>query len=518
MFDKASHDESSRRISGHSRDRSETMTPSFAKARLRVLPRAARWWLLHFLLSLLSVLVTTGVAIAAFRLHFNLSAVGSLYLLLVVFVALRWGFVQATVISVAAVFCMNYLFIPPIFEFQVADPENWIAVVTFETAALLVSGLSSKLRMHAAQVELERARTAKLYELSRAILLVDGQRSTSEQLSKLIQEIVGVDAVELWDIYEGESPASLQVAQTESALETFLAKADRDDPELRVTRRVLRVGTTPIGGLVLSGWESDSELADAIASLAAVAFERAHALHKENRAEAERNTERLRTAVLDGLAHGFKTPLTAIQTASSGLLAIDPQLTNTQAELVSIIDEQVTALTRLTTRLLQTAALEAGELRLRRSKASIQSLLEDALVEQDDATRARVRVSVPPGLVATEVDAQMVHLALIQLLDNAAKYSAGESPIWVAVTQDSLMTTVEVANRGSSISQEERDLIFERFYRGGEAAYGPSGSGVGLSIVKKTAEAHGGRAWVESKDDTTHFYLTLEHREGEKHD
>ncbi len=490
---------------------------SFAGLRSEVLRHTAKRWLLHLLVSLLSVSVTTIVAIAAFRLGFNLSSVGSIYLLLVVFVALRWGFVQATVISVTAVFCMNYLFIPPIFEFQVADPENWIAVATFETAALLVSGLSSKLRMHATQVELERARTAKLYELSRSILLIDGQRSTSEQLSILIQEIAGVDSVELWDVYESDT-AIPQRTGTESARETYLAAIDMDDSELRIARRVLRVGSRPIGGLVLRGWQNDSQLADAVASLAAVAFERAHSLHKENRAEAERNVERLRTAVLDGLAHGFKTPLTAIQTASSGLLAIDPQLTETQAELVSIIDEEATALTKLTTRLLQTAAMETGEVRLRRSKVSIRSVLEAALAEQDESTQARVRVSVPSTLVAIEVDAQMVHLALVQLLDNAAKYSAGESPICVEVTQDSLKTTVEVANRGPSIHPGEQELIFERFYCGSEAAHGASGTGLGLSIVKKTAEAHGGRAWVECKDDATHFYFTMDRHKGDQDD
>src|SRR5580658_5310807 len=139
-----------------------------------ILRRALGRWLVRVSLGLLSIPLTIGVAFAAYQLHFNLSAIGSLYLLIVVFVALRWGFLYATVISVCAVVCMNYLFIPPIFEFQISDPENWISVVTFETTALLINGLSSKLRMHAAQVELQRARTAKLYELSRAILLIDG--------------------------------------------------------------------------------------------------------------------------------------------------------------------------------------------------------------------------------------------------------------------------------------------------------------------------------------------------------
>jgi len=466
-------------------------------------------------LSLLSIAGTTVLAVAAFRLHFNLSAIGSLYLLLVVFVALRWGFVQATVISVTAVFCMNYLFIPPIFEFQVADPENWIAVAIFETAALLVSGLSSKLRIHAAQMELERARTAKLYALSRAILLIDGRGSASEQLAALIQEFVLVDAVDLWVVYEGGPLPTVRQSPVEagSALETYIEEADSDNPELRVTRRVLRLGPTPIGAMVLRGWENDPLLADAIASLAAVALERARALQKESRAEAERNTERLRAAVLDGLAHGFKTPLTAIQTASSGLLEIDQELTPTQTELVSIIDEQATVLNQMTTRLLQTAALEAKEVRLRRSNISILCLLESMLAELEEIIRSRVKLMVPRDLMEIEVDVQMIHLALLQLIDNAAKYSVGRRMIEVRVAQDEMETRIEVANGGPPIKPEEREHIFERFYRGIDTAHGPSGTGLGLSIVKKTAEAHGGRAWVECEDDATRFFLTMEHHD-----
>ena len=478
----------------------------------------SRRWLAILGESLAGTLATAIIGIVAFRLHFNLSAIGSVYLLLVVFTALRRGFVLATVVSVAAVFCINYLFTPPIFEFQIADPENAVAVLTFETAALVVSGLSSQLRDRALQVESQRARTSKLYELSRAILLIDGKRPTGEQLSALIQNIMQAGSVDLWVAYDADavSPPQLPM-QKGSARETYLDGTDNDDIELRVSSRVLKVGARPIGGMVLCGWETDSLLADAVASLAAVAFERARALREENRAEAERNTERLRTAVLDGLAHGFKTPLTAIQTASSGLLAIDPQLTPTQAELVSIIDEEATALSRLATRLLQTAALEAQEVGLRRSKISILSLLQDMLDEEGEATRGRVRISAANDLTDIEVDPQMIRLALLQLIDNAAKYSLGMGMIEVMLTQCQTETRIEVSNRGSSIKPEERERIFDRFYRGIEASHGPSGTGLGLSIVKKAAEAHGGRAWVECDDDTTRFFFVMEHYDGAKH-
>ena len=483
-----------------------------------VFRRSSGQQLLRLSVSLWSIAVTVAIAAFAFMLHFNLSAIGSLYLLLVVLISLRWGFAQATVVSIIAVICMNYLFVPPIFELQVADPENWISLATFETAALLVSGLSSKVLQHAAQVELQRARTAKLYELSRAILLIDGRSSTSEQLSALIREFVQLEVVDLWVVYDAGPLAAIRQSPVDkgSALEVYLAGSNSDDPELHIARRILGLGTTPIGAMVLQGWENDSLLADAVASLAAVAIERARAIQKENRAEAERNTEQLRTAVLDGLAHGFKTPLTAIQTASSGLLAINQQLTPIQGELVSIIDEQATVLSQLTTRLLQTAALEAREVRLRRSKISILSFLAEMLEKQDETIRARVKIFAPHDLMPIDADAQLIELALSQLIDNAAKYSVVGHAIDVTLTQGDLETVIVVANGGSYIKPEERERIFERFYRGLEAAHGPSGTGLGLSIVKKTAEAQGGRVWVECEDDMTRFFFTIEHYKGAK--
>jgi two-component system sensor histidine kinase KdpD len=267
--------------------------------------------------------------------------------------------------------------------------------------------------------------------------------------------------------------------------------------------------------MVLKDWETDPLLADAVASLAALALERARAVQMENRAEAARNTEQLRTAVLDGLAHSYKTPLTAIQTASSGLLAIG-SLSGTQAELVSIIDEEVTMLARLTTRLLQTATLDAREIRLRRSELSMLSLLEDVVQQQTVEDRARLRVEAQGSLKMVEVDRQMVELAVLQLIDNALKYSSVGSMIDISVSQDEFETRVTVSNVGSLVRAEERVHVFERFYRSTDAAHGPTGTGLGLSIVKKTAEAHGGTVSVDSKDDRTIFTFTLQHYRGHR--
>src|SRR6201996_3595997 len=390
-----------------------------------------------------SAALVAGAAGIAFSLHFNLSTAGSLELLLIVLIALRWGRIPATIASVVAVFCLNYLFIPPIFKLTVTDPENWTSLLTFESTALLVGALSSKARINAAQADLQRQRTAKLYELSRAILLLDWGSSTSGQLVSLIREMVGAESVDLWVIYDSarSSRGHEDLLSKDSAEQTYCEGRDSDDIDARISRRILRLGTTPIGAMVLRGWEIDPLLADAGASLAAIAFERARSLENETRAEASRNVEQLRTAVLDGLAHAFKTPLTGIQTASSGLLALG-QMTETQTELVTIIDEEVNMLSKLATRLLQTAALEAKQERLRRSKFSPVELLEGLVQSQEATIRDRIEVIADLPMIVVEADEELIRLAVLQLVDNAVKYSRVGSRIQISVAQGEVETLI----------------------------------------------------------------------------
>ena len=473
------------------------------------------------IVALLLIGASIGIAAIAFSLRVNLSTAGSLELLVVLVVALRLGLLQATIVSITAFLCLNFLFTEPVFTFTVADPQNWVSLITFEVTALLVSSLSSKVHLHAVRAEEQRIRAVKLYELSRAVLLIDQRGSTEQQLSALIREIIGVSEVQIWVAPEsrGGSPETSLTEEAQGAREAYLENRDSDDLALCLSQRLLRLGTSTIGAMTMRGWKVDPLTADAVASIAAIAFERIRAIQRENRAEIERDAERLRTAVLDGLAHGFKTPLTAIQTASSGLLAID-RLTPTQLELVSIIDERTMMLSQLTTRLLQTAALEAREIHLRRTDTSILDLLHKLVREQDEEIRGRISVNNSEQLCIDQVDAAMVELALQQLVDNAAKYSDVGSPIGIGVSQTQLETSVMVENRtkaGISIKPEERTRIFERFYRGSETLYGPAGTGLGLSIVRKIAEAHGGRVSVESIDDRTCFLFTVQRYKKEKH-
>ena len=139
------------------------------------------------------------VTLIAFRLHLNLSTSGSLYFLIVVMISVVWGFWEASVTSLIAVSCLNYFFVPPVFTWTVSDPQNWVALATFEIAALTVSRLSTRAQGQARAEALQRAEVEKLYELSRRILLLNRRQTIGPQIVSLIQEIFKTESMALFD-------------------------------------------------------------------------------------------------------------------------------------------------------------------------------------------------------------------------------------------------------------------------------------------------------------------------------
>jgi two-component system sensor histidine kinase KdpD len=212
-----------------------------------------------------------------FRLHFNLSTAGSIDLLIVVLTALRFGFWEATGSSVAAIACLDYFFAPPIHSFHVADPQNWVALASFEFTALIVSRLSVQVQRQMRQAVLQRGNTEQLYELSRSILSLTRQEPPGPQIACLIEKNIGVDAVVLFDagVARLDTAGTCTKEDEELARSTYFRNTNHDDRELFRWQRVLRLGSTPIGAIVLSGADLTPLIVDSIASLTATALERA---------------------------------------------------------------------------------------------------------------------------------------------------------------------------------------------------------------------------------------------------
>jgi two-component system sensor histidine kinase KdpD len=458
---------------------------------------------------------SAAVMLAAYlgvRLHVNFATTGFVHLLIVVLVAMIAGFWEATVTSLVALSCLNYFFVPPVYTFYVSDPQNWVALLTFESTALLVSRLSIQRENQARTAVLERRGMEKLYELSRRTLLMNPQQLPGPQIVAQICDVVQVDAVALFDTARArmDSAGSPCPELETAARDTYLKDCNEDHAGQMTWHRVLRPGTSSIGAIVLRGNNLNALLADSIASLTAIALERVRLFEKQSHAEAARQSEQLRTAVLDALAHAFKTPLTAIRTASSGLLEaghLDPA----QEDLVTLIDEESDKLNALSTRLLQTAKLEAAETKLRKEPVLIPQLIDDILTEHSDQLDGHpTRVSISNQRCATYGDRELLGIAIMQFIDNAAKYSTPGSPIAIAVDDREGEILISVHNEGSEVRPEDRERIFERFYRSPGSNHRAAGTGLGLSITKEAAEAHRGRAWVASvKGKGTTFFLSL---------
>lgn len=449
-------------------------------------------------------------------LHFNPAPVGFLFLLVVVCVAILCGFWQASVVSLVACACLDYFFYAPVLTFNINDPQDWVALGAFEMSALLVSRLSSREQLKSREANLQRTSLEQLYELSRSTLLINLHQPPGPQLARLIQRIFGAEAVAVFDASSGASDVVGAWAEDERELakECFLSQMDDDDRHTMTSRRLLRSGVESIGAIAIRG-HLGTLVVDALASLTGITLDRCVSFAKESQIEAAHQSERLRAAVLDSLAHAVKTPLTAIQAASAGLSEVGA-LNPPQAELVTLIGDEASELSLLTTRLLQTAKLEPQDLSLGRDEIAVEDLVSTALQEQRNRMSGHpVEIAVPAAGLTLRGDRDLLSMALIQFLDNAAKYSFPGTAVKVAAWESHAQVLISVHNFGPAIPISDRERIFQRFYRSERTMHLASGTGIGLSTVKMAAEAHHGHVWVISNEnDGTTFFLSLPQRGG----
>jgi len=448
-----------------------------------------------------------------FVLRINVLTISLLYLLIVVAVASLFGFWQASLISLLAVACLDYFFLPPIFHFDVADPQDWVALATFEATALAISRLHGRERRIARVAAIHLKGMEHLYELSRSTLLLDLRQPPGPQLTVLIQRIFDLSAVALFDANLGrqDKVGEWGAGEKDLARECYLRDAAQDDLQTQTSRRVLRtgVGPEPVGALVVRG-RLNPLVVDALAALTAIAIDRHQSFEKEERAETAKQSEQLRAAVLDALAHELKTPLTAVQTASSGLLELGG-LSNSQTELATLINGEALRLNEICTRLLVTAKLDGRQVGLDMDDVNVKELILEVAADRRRSSEAdSIQVDVEDPDLVVNVDRGLLTTILAQYIDNAQKYSIPGNPIKVQARRSRTEVLFSVHNYGSAIRIEDRERVFDRFYRSPDRKGAVPGTGIGLSVVKKAAEAHHGHVWVISDDrEGTTFFLSL---------
>jgi two-component system sensor histidine kinase KdpD len=420
------------------------------------------------------------------------------------------------VVSLISFLSLNYFFIPPIFSFRVSDSSDTLALIAFLVAGLVITRLTSQTREAVASEELQRREMTRLYELARKLLQVKPEGTSREQLLEPFKSQFGLKAVCWFDADTAEDLAAGESLEhlTERTRSAYIGGRDFQDSGSGVAIRLLQSGSVAIGAIGFEGLE-DLELAGPLAALATIMIERSRAYQQASHAAAAAEAELFRGAVLDALAHEFKTPLATIITAAGGLRESGPLRTE-QLALADAVESEASRLEQLTTRLLRLAKVDREVVKPQMELIDLGEVTR-SIVEPYSRRWPDRHLVFKDARVQAVGDRELLCLALAQLLDNACKYSRPESDIAVTVESMDEAATVRVWNSGSSIPSSEQAKIFERFYRGIEARRLTPGSGLGLYVARKIAIAHGGNIVMDrpSSEKGTAFRFSIANARGD---
>lgn len=377
--------------------------------------------------------------------------------------------------------------------------------------AFFSSRLRSRPAPEAQPPEVRPAEAERLLSFIQSITRLDAHHKPGPQLAVLIRSIFEVEAAaildaDLQEVYR----AGEWFDGIENLLQnTYFFETTHEDSKTGLVRTVLRMGNLPVGALALRGGPG-LRAGDAIGSLVAITFDRYHAFANESRTERARQTEQLRTTVLDSLAHAYKTPLTAIRAASTGLSEMNG-LTAPQLGLVALIDEQSNLLNQLTTRLLKTARLEARELALHAEPVAVLPLIEEVVAGvRDQLAGLPVEIQVARDDLSLVCDRGLLVAVLTQYLENAGKYATAGTAIAVQAAEQPGEIVFSVHNLGPVIPASDYERIFDRYFRSSTSAKNTPGTGLGLSVAKRAIQMQGGDVWVTSDAaNGTTFFASL---------
>jgi two-component system sensor histidine kinase KdpD len=450
-----------------------------------------------------------------------------LYLLVVVIAALRLGRGPAIAASLLGVLAFDFFFVPPRLTFAVSDYQYIITFAGLLIVGLVISTLASQTREQAEAARRRETQTATLYALSRdlavavgleaimqavithigqtfdrevAVFLPEGERLVARAASPGFTLDEDKYAVATW-VFQHSQPAGRGTDTLSAANARYLP--------LQTARGVVGVLALKLARSGLDSTPEQRRMMEAFASQTALAIERAQLAETAGQAQLVQETEKLQTALFNSISHDLRTPLASITGSLSSLLE-DTLDSATQRELLKTAHEEAQRLNRLVGHLLDMSRLEAGALKMSRQPCDVQDVIGAALQRLDGALFNRsVNIELPAGLPLVTLDFVLVVQALVNVLDNAAKYSPPASPIDIRAGATGEWLEIQISDRGMGIPAEDLTRVFNKFYRGqrpipaSPAAKGqaelPPGTGLGLSISSGITEAHGGQIWAENR-------------------
>jgi two-component system sensor histidine kinase KdpD len=472
--------------------------------------------------TLASLVAVVGITWLGYNvIPVNATTIGFAYLLLVLALAGAWGFTEAAASAILATLFFNYFFLDPRLTFTIADHQNWVALVAFLATALMAGRLSTKARQRTLDAIERQQALERLYTFGRAILLMDDSEPLAKQLARRLAETFDLSAAALYERRSGTiyRAGPLDFDGMDAQLhESALQGTAFADPERRRVITAVRLGAQPIASLALQGARLSDSVLQSISNLVAIGLERSRVQELAHEVEAAKHSERLRTTILDALAHEFKTPLTSIRAATSALLSNPEQRPPGDTRMLRIADEEAAHLQELMDNALDMAQLDTDHLDVKLETANLNDLIGAAVRSFSGKSDDHALEFVPDhDLPSIAMDRRLIGIALKQILDNALKYSPSGMPVTVRAFRTNGTVALEITDRGGGISEQEQGRIFDRFYRGPSIRDQIPGSGLGLSIAHRILQAHNGEISVKSHPGETTFRLVLplERRKGE---
>lgn len=438
------------------------------------------------------------------------AALALLVIVLVVAVYTRLWVALAT--AVAAMLVFNFFFLDPIGTFSIRDPQNWAAFLAFVSAALITSQLSSAAQQRAREALESRNELARLFDLSRDILLMGETAATLDALARHIAERFAVERVALhlrrsgeWQVHQGTG-APIVISQ--DALDTALMVAGSARAGLAATAdetgrscalAVMKLGGSAIGLLAAPAGAVNSATLDAIAGLASMAVERDQFLAERKAADLVRQQADFTSTLLASLSHDLRTPLTAIQVAVTNL--DDPALgQGERREQTRLARMELDRLSRLFQGILEMARIDSAALVPEREWITASDIVDATLANLRPLIDDRPLIIDADEGTMVHVDPRLTSAALLHLVENAVQYSPTDSPIELRgwVEEDGIH--LSVTDCGPGIDPAESDRMFDRFFRGRRQRERSGGTGMGLAITRGLLAAEQGRVTAENME------------------
>jgi two-component system sensor histidine kinase KdpD len=458
--------------------------------------------------------------------RFDRSNLVMVYLLGVAFVASRYGRAPSALAAILSVAAFDFFFVPPYLTFAVSDTQYVVTFAVMLVVSFVISTLAARVRAQADAARQREQRTQVLYAMSRDLAAARTVAEVARAVSRHVSDVLGGPAAVFVPGPEGPlrlaggAPppgGSREAAVAQWAFDhgrpaglgtDTLPGASAAYQPLQGTQSVLGVlGTSP-DPAQLPLRPDQVDLLEALARQAASGLERVRLADEAQQARIAVEAERLRNTLLSSVSHDLRTPLATITGAASSLLQKGSLGDETERELKEAIYEEAGRLNRLVTNLLDMTRLESGSLQLNRDWQSVEELVGSALARLEPGLKHRsVRLEIPSDLPLVPVDGVLIEQALVNLLENAVKYTDPTSPITVRaeVTQGAL--ALSVSDEGPGLPAGAEEQVFEKFYR---ATSAQRGFGLGLPICRAIVTAHGGRIWAEKREPRgTRFRFTL---------